>query len=174
MNRNLFIIALASSVILFTSCKKGDDGQPGATGTANVKYSSWFTADTWKKDTVFSVWGFNYFKPAPSITQQVIDSGTVLVFGKLKGYNTLVWPADQVGQLPITLTYNSGGLTTDTWAATSTAGNLKIRFINDKNTYASISVTHQFRYIIIPGGLPIGRGRSLSYGEICGMYGIPE
>ena len=63
---------------------------------------------------------------------------------------------------------------TDTWSAYASVGNLKIRFINDKNYYSTIATNHQFRYIIIPGGEPAGRGRSLTYEEICKKYNIPE
>jgi hypothetical protein len=171
MKRNLFIIAFAGSVFFLVSCKKGDDGPPG---TANVKYSEWFIADPWKKDTVFNVWGFNYIKDAAGITQDILDDGTVLTFAKLEGYNALIWPRDQVGQLPISLTYQSGIVMTDTWAATATLGKLKIRFVNDNNTYNTISNAHQFRYVIIPGGLPADGRSSLSYHDICRMYNIPE
>jgi hypothetical protein len=166
------MMAFVASVLSITSCKKGDDGPPG---TANVKYSEWFTPATYKKDTVFGQWGFNYTMAVPGITQDILDKGTVLVFGKLKGYNAQIWPADQVAQLPITVTYQTGGTTNDTWSGLATPGNLKIRFVNDRNIYTTISTTHQFRYIIIPGGLPAGRGTaSASYEEICRMYGVPE
>jgi len=170
----VFIIAFIT-VVAFASCKKGDIGPQGEPGTANVIYSEWFTASPWKKDTVFGIWGFNYSKSAPGITQTVLDSGTVLTFGKLLGYNPTVWPSTQVSQLPINLTYNQGASTmTDTWSALATPGNLRIKFVNDKNFYTSISTTHQFRYIIIPGGEREGRSRPLSYEEICRKYEIPE
>lgn len=169
------LILVCTSVLFFAACEKGDDGVDGQPGTANVKYySEWFTASPWRKDTVFTIWGFNYVKAAPAITQQILDSGTVLTFGKMLGYNPLVWPVNEVGQLPINLTYNSGGVTTDTWSASAYVGNLKIRFVNDKNTYTSIATNHMFRYVIIPGGVPAGRGTNLTYKEICELYGIPE
>lgn len=173
----VFIIAF--TMVVFASCKKGDIGPKGDTGpkgTANVIYSEWFTATPWKKDTVFGIWGFNYSKAAPGITQQVLDSGTVLTFGKLLGYATSVWPTTQIGQLPINLTYIQSGITmTDTWSAYASEGNLRIKFVNDKNFYTTIATTHKFRYIIIPGGAPTtGRSRPLSYEEICEKYRIPE
>jgi hypothetical protein len=168
-----FIIAFIA-IAAFASCKKGDAGPQGQPGTANVIYSQWFTASPWKKDTVFSVYGFNYSKAAPEITQQVLDSGTVITYAKLVGYNVLVWPATQVGQLPINLTYQQGTIMTDTWSSFATAGSLRIRFVNDKNYYPSIAATHQFRYIIIPGGQPAGRARTLTYEEVCKKYNIPE
>lgn len=168
-----FLVVIAA-LISFVSCKKGDAGPQGEPGTANVIYSQWFTASPWTKDTVFNVWGFNYKKTIPEITQQVLDSGAVLTFGKLIGYNSLVWPATQVSPLPVNLTYQSGQIMTDTWSAHASPGNLKIRFVNDKNYYSSIAATHQFRYIIIPGGIPAGRGLPLTYEDICKRYSIPE
>lgn len=176
-------VMIFAAVVLFASCKKGDvgpqgpqgpQGEQGVPGTPNVIYSEWFTPTPWKKDTVFGVWGFNYSKPAPGITQQVLDSGTVLTFGKLLGYNQAIWPTTQVSQLPINLTYYQGSFMTDTWSAYATAGNLRIKFVNDKNYYTTIGNTHKFRYIIIPGGKPEGRSRPLSYEEICRKYQIPE
>src|SRR5882762_3517875 len=111
------IVALLMLSAMTPSCKKGD---AGPAGTANVIFSDWFTAAPWTKDTVFDVYGFNYTQDAPAITRNVLDSGTIIVYGNLKGYNTLVWPIGSVGQLPIVVNYkfSSGGITyTDTWSA---------------------------------------------------------
>jgi hypothetical protein len=163
------VVFVVFSALVISSCKKGD------TGTANVIYSPWYTASPWVKDTVFSVFGFRYDKPVPAITQQMLDTGAVLVFAKLIGYNALVWPTGAVGQLPISLTYQQGSLMTDTWSAQASTGNLRIRFVNDKNYYGVIANTHQFRYIVIPGGVKAnGRQAQPTYEEICRKYNIPE
>ncbi|PSL42699.1 hypothetical protein CLV51_11185 [Chitinophaga niastensis] len=184
MKRIIFLVVCAATVMLAgAGCKKGDTGPKGDTGqqgaqgpvgTPNVIYSSWFTPSLYIKDTVFGIWGLNYNKAAASITQQVLDSGTVLTFGKLEGYNSIIWPKGQVAQLPITVTYIIGPTQNDTWSALATVGNLHIRFVNDHNLYGNISTTHQFRYIIIPGGKPGARVAQLSYEEICRQYNIPE
>jgi hypothetical protein len=175
----LMIIVVASQ----QSCKKEKE---------NVIYSEWFTPGTYQKDTVFGVWGFKHNQPAPEITQQILDNGVILTYGKLKVYNTSVWPAEQVAPLPIQITYNQGGVTTDTWSALSTVGNLRIRFVNDKNIYGSIANTHMFRYVIIPGAKKATVGTTvnnngmnasnqvvrgyedMSYEEICEMFNIPR
>lgn len=167
----LLMMSIFITMVAFTSCKKGDAGPPG---TANVMYSPWFKPASYRKDTIFGIWGFSYDKAVPELTQNVLDSGTVMVFGKLRGYNALVWPANNVGQLPITVTYVQGGLQQDTWAARLSPGNLRIRFINDHNIYTSIATEHEFRYIIIPGGAPTGRQRPRTYEEVCKQYNIPE
>lgn len=193
--KKFMLLSVSSLIIVLvtTSCKKGDigpqgpqgpvgpqgtqgtQGAQGPAGTANVIYSSWFTATPWVKDTIFGLYGFNYNYPATDITQQVLDSGTVFTFGKLLGYNTAIWPAGQVGQMPITINYILSGTTyTDNWSALITPGNVHIRFTDDLNYYTSINTSHQFRYIIIPGGVASGRLANLSYQELCKKYGIPE
>ncbi len=132
---------------------RGATGPQGPPGTANVVYSDWFTPGSYTKDTVFGIWGFNYNKPEPRITQGIVDQGSVLVYAKLLGYNPSVWPAAEVALMPIQLTYMQGGVTRDTWSAHITPGNVKIRFINDRNVYNVIANRHQFRYVIIPGGI---------------------
>ena len=72
------------------------------------------------------------------------------------------------------INYMQGGLQVDTWQAYVKPGNWRVRFTNDHNIYTSISNTHQFRYIIIPGGTLAGRMAQMSYEEICRMYNIPE
>jgi len=168
------ITCVAIATALLASCKKGDVGPQGEPGTANVIYSPWFTPTPYIKDTVFGIWGHNYNKTAPEITQQVIDSGAVFTFAKLLGYNVSIWPANLVSQMPISLTYTSGQTMTDTWSALVSPGNLKIRMVNDHNYWTSISTAHQFRYIIVPGGHATGRSAPLSYSELCAKYNIPE
>ncbi|AXY73754.1 hypothetical protein D3H65_07085 [Paraflavitalea soli] len=171
----MHLIGALALGLAIVGCKKGDTGPAGPAGTANVIYSEWFTPNPYIKDTVFGIWGFKYNKAAPAITQQVLDSGSVLTYGKLLGYNPSVWPANTVQQMPIEITYNQGGVTTDTWSARLSPGNLQIRFVNDRNIYTSIATQHQFRYIIIPGGNKAGaRVARQSYEEVCRTYGIPE
>jgi hypothetical protein len=175
MKRHRLLIAgIAAIVIIITSCKKGDMGPQGPKGNANVIYSNWFTPATYKKDTLFGIWGFNHTIAVPDITQSILDSGSVLTFAKMHGYNPAVWPTGTVGQLPITINYMQGGLQVDTWQAYATPGNWRVRFTNDHNIYTTIANQHQFRYIIIPGGTLAGRTSQLSYEEICRMYNIPE
>jgi hypothetical protein len=183
---SFFLIAL-----LALSCKKGDTGPAGAKGTANVIYSDWFTPASYTKDTVFGTYGFSADKAVTALTQQIVDSGTVIVFGKLDGYVTSVWPTAQVSALPISITYMDGAAPNiDTWSALITTGNLRIRLVSSLNAYGGISNAHQFRYIIIPGGTKAtasvtpgqmtGRGNVLlnysqmSYEEVCQQLGVPQ
>ncbi|MET0465377.1 MAG: hypothetical protein ABW007_19605 [Chitinophagaceae bacterium] len=176
MKKNLcMFIAIAFIAIDLLSCKKGDTGPEGPPGTANVIYSPWFKPATYRKDTLFGIWGFNYDKAEPAITQAILDSGTVLTFGKLLGYNPTVWPTNRVTQLPILLNYKQSGVTQlDTWSSHLTPGNLRIKFVNDNNEYNVIATQHEFRYVIIPGGQSLTGRVQLTYEEICRKYGIPE
>ena len=190
--------------LLLLSCKKGDTGPAGptgATGSANVVYSAWFTPATYVKDTVFGTYGFIYDKATTDITQPILDSGLVLVYGKLDGYNPSVWPTAQVAVLPINITYMIGSTPNiDTWSALATVGNLRIQLQSSLNAYGSISNAHKFRYIVIPGGAKsavasvkpgistangiqldavnankvLNSYQQMSYEEVCQRLGIPE
>jgi len=186
----LLAMAFLSVGVLFISCSKqgpvgptgatgaqgpvGPAGPKGDTGTANVLYSAWFTPPSYTKDTVYGIYGFNYNKPVSALTQNILDNGTILVFGKLDGYVTSIWPAGQIAQMPITITYLLGStIYYDTWSALATLGNIRIRFVDDKNFYGSISNSHQFRYIIIPGGVS-SNSLPPDYKTLCEKFHIPE
>ncbi len=187
MKKYLLVLIVAAA---FGACKKGDVGPQGPEGPAgaqgpqgspNVKYSDWFTPNAYTLTTVFGIKHFTYQKTVPEITQPILDSGMVIVFGKLLGYTPSVWPTNQVSQMPIALTYvQSGSTMTDTWSALTAPQKLTIRFVNDKNEYNVIATAHQFRYLIVPGGSKIsGRAagadyQQMSYREICSLFRIPE
>jgi hypothetical protein len=137
-------------------------------GTANVTYSDWITPSTYKKDTIFGIFHFDANITASKITQTILDKGSVLVYGKLDGYNPAIWPTDQVSPLPILITYMDGtSPNTDTWSDNVTLGNIQIDLTSSLNAYGSISNAHQFRYIIIPGGVhTLGAVNPKNYSEV--------
>jgi len=137
-----------------TNGANGATGATGPAGTANVMYSAWTTPSAWTETTVFGTIHLTYDIPAAAITQAILDQGTVVVYGKLNGYISSVWPTNQVSTLPIILTYQLGSTTyTDTWSALTTLGNVTIDFVDNLNYYSTISTAHSFRYIIIPGAV---------------------
>ena len=90
-------------------------------------------------------------------------------------------PGANLVPLPVTLTYVQGTTMTDTWRGIASAGNLRIRFVNDHNYWTSISTAHQFRYVVIPGGvksavasakpgLQTGRGSQLDIQAVAASY----
>jgi hypothetical protein len=137
-------------------------------GTANVTYSDWITPATYKKDTIFGTFHFDANIAASLITQNILDKGSVLVYGKLDGYNPVIWPTNQVSPLPILINYMSGTTpNTDTWSDNITLGNIQIDLTSSINAYGGISNAHQFRYIIIPGGVhTLGAVNPKNYPEV--------
>ena len=128
----------------------GTNGIDGQDGNANVLASDWFKPSSYTLSTGFG--GINLLdhdEAATEITQDIIDTGVVLVYGKLQ-YNTIIWPLNQVALMPITLTYNVSPADIDTWTAILSVGNIKIRFINNNNRYTELPSVHQFRYVVIP------------------------
>jgi hypothetical protein len=180
-HRYLFLLSIICLSSLLVKCKKGDDGpigpagtkgdtgadgakgangangaagEKGATGTANVIYSDWITPATYTKTTVFGTFNFTYDIAASKVTQAILDKGTVIVYGKMNGYNPVIWPTDEVSVLPVVINYLSGTTPEiDTWSARNSVGKIQISMTNNNNVYGSISNAHSFRYVIIPGGV---------------------
>jgi hypothetical protein len=159
-----------------TAGSNGATGSTGATGTANVIYSNWTTPTTYVKDTVFGTYHFYANITATKITQAILDNGTVLVYGKLNGYVSTVWPTNQVAQLPIEIAYMDGAVQNiDSWSALCTLGNVRIDLTSSANAYGSISNAHQFRYVIIPGGvLTLAHINIKNYTEVKQALHLPD
>lgn len=139
-----------------TTGPRGDAGPPGS---ADVIYSDWFQPDAYVKSTVFGDTVFSYTLSEPLITQEILDTGSIQTFGKLNGYNTTLWPTDQVSELPISINYLSGTTPNiDVWSANYAVGTIQITLVSSTNAYGSISNGHQFRYVIIPGGHQLDGG----------------
>jgi hypothetical protein len=154
-----------------TGCKKGDDGAKGDTGTANVMYSPWLDVDYSPTlnnagDTV--IW-FGTLA-APKLTKKVLDSGVVKVYINIgSAADPLIFP------LPIT----------DLYALTNisqlgmyfTIGNIELYCDIDAGTVTSGGVKQgQYRYVIIPGGVPTGRSAVNwnNYEDVKKRFNIPD
>jgi hypothetical protein len=155
---------------------QGATGTTGATGTANVIYSDWITPSTYKKDTVFGTYNFYYDITASKVTQAILDNGSVIVYGKLDGYNPLIWPTNQVSALPIEITYMNGATqNVDSWSDYCTVGNIRINLASSSNAYSAISNAHQFRYVIIPGGVhTLGSVNPKNYNQVKQALHLPD
>ena len=90
------------------------------------------------------------------------------------GYSLHFWPKDRVSLLPIVLVRRRGKDTvTDAWSAHPSAGNLQIDFSSSDNSNPSYS--HQFRYVIIPGGLKtLGGADPKNYKEFKQALHLPD
>ena len=154
----------------------GSTGVTGATGTANVIYSDWIMPTSYTKDTVFGTYHFYADITASKITQAILDNGTVIVFGKLDGYNPIIWPTDQVSALPIEITYMNGATQNiDSWSSLITLGNVRIDLASSSNAYGSISNAHQFRYVVIPGGVhTLGSINPKNYNQVKQALHLPD
>jgi hypothetical protein len=154
----------------------GATGPTGPTGTANVVYSDWITPSSYALTTTFGMNHLDANITASTVTQDVIDKGAVLVYGKLDGYTAAIWPTAQVGQLPIVVTYMEGASTyADVWSANVTVGNIQIDFVDDHNLYTTLVTTHQFRYIVIPGGVhTLGSINPRNYNEVIQALHLPN
>lgn len=135
---------------------KGDTGAPGPkgdVGTANVIYSPWTSV-------TFSGSGSLYTGnlPAPKITQEVLDKADIRVYWNEGG---------RVLTLPYAETL---GTTTYTVHQRIYVGRVEFR--------ASYALsTQQFRYVIIPGGIPSGRLASVdltNYAAVKAAFNIPD
>jgi len=110
----------------------------------------------------------------PALTSAIVNGGTILVYGQLNDYTTSVWPFNEVGQLPITITFLLSGSTkicVDTWQYEVSVGNLYLQITDNQNVYSSSSFLYSnFRIVIIPGGVPIPTG--IGYKELKKYPGV--
>lgn len=184
--KSIYLVAI-SCLLIFTGCKKGDDGPAGATGpvgpagpagpvgTANIIYSSWMDTNPWTNSTTSLGAGKKtyYFDiAAPKITADIIDKGTVLVYVKF------ISDPDGVGiaKLLPSIYYNIGGADIQYRFQYGLFLN-KIRVICDIIPNGLPSSNNKIRYIIIPGGVPNARTADytkMSYSEVCQLYNIGE
>lgn len=154
-----------------TGCKKGDDGAKGDTGTANVMYSSWLDVDyepdtDANGDTVIWYGTIN----APQLTKGIIDSGTVKVYINVgTSADPYIWP------LPITDLYTYTGITQ--LGIYFTVGNIELYCDIDASTFTSGGAKQaQYRYVLIPGGVPTGRSAVNwnDYNAVKAHFNIPD
>lgn len=167
------VMVLGTSII---SCsgdgKDGEDGLNGTNGepgTANVIYSDWLSLPAGAETTIDGTSGTVYNFSVPQITNEIINSGTILVYMQ---FSSNIFP------LPYT---SRAGSVANTIEAIPSLGSLKIlRFRHDGGSPSLIITSAaRIRYIIIPGGAPVPLARQInykerSYEEICETLGIPK
>lgn len=167
------VMVLGTSII---SCsgdgKDGEDGLNGTNGepgTANVIYSNWLDRPVGAETTIDGTTGMAYNFSVPQITNEIMNTGTVLVY--------LQFSSD-VFLLPYT---SRAGGNINTVEAITSVGSLRIfRFRHDGGTpLVPVGATVRIRYIIIPGGAPVPLARQInykerSYEEVCESLGIPK
>lgn len=184
--RNLLTITLFVSMFSLNCSKEGPvgpagpagpQGVAGPVGSANVIYSPWFSSGTAWTNPGLSSADFSFDRAAPGVTQAIIDNGVVLSYVKLATEGSSVRP------LPTTV-FNSNGFHFYNFLIPAAAS---IRYTYIYTDLPDVpSVSSQFRYVIVPGGVAGGRIangsplsytpaqlKALSYDEILKLFNIP-
>lgn len=154
--------------------EQGEQGPKGNTGTANVVYSDWIPSDfpeTINND--FDQWEMF----APELTQEVHDTGVVLVFSRR---GTTIYPVPNTFFESIREHYEFRLLDiNDNLIAVRV-------FSTDGGNIGSPFLNGDYRYVIIPGGIPSNTGpvlgskskrvdyTKMSYEEIAERFNIPD
>jgi hypothetical protein len=183
LSKTLFLrLALVTSLIIASaSCSpddgtdgingtngtNGSNGTNGTTGTANVIYSDWTPGTAATVTNIDGTNGLSFLLPAPKLTQVILDKGTVLVYVKF---------ASTILILPYTST--AGG-TVNTITFFPELGGIKIfRFNHSGVGTSSLSMSLNYRYILIPGGVPAAKTsldlKKMTYEEVCNYYKIKQ
>lgn len=149
------------------SGEDGEQGEQGETGTANVIYSDWIPSEFPEEiNGTFDQWSLE----GTDLTQEDHDSSVILVYARR-------------GQLIHQLPDSFYGSVQEHWNYRLLDANddlIAIRVTSiDGNNIGQPYLNGDFRYIIIPGGIPTS-GKSakdytkMSYEEICNHFNIPE
>jgi len=142
---------------------QGEQGEQGETGTANVIYSEWidsgFPLDITSSSDTFEI-------PAPQITEEISNSGVVLVYAQFRTFiNVLGIPA-VVANRSYYFNFIPGTL------------NITVASLDGSNVGATSFGS--YRYVIIPGGVAASKSDAttdytkMSYEEIVDLFNIPN
>lgn len=145
----------------------GADGAQGETGTANVIYSGWMVSEF--DDNIIAT-GSGYNIDAPDLSQEIMDSGVILGFGK---NIPLLSGTPDVFPLPFITSGNNYYIR----AEDPEILRISVESI-DGNSVGS-TFFEEYRYVLIPGGNPVSGKSSIdyskmSYEEIVELFNIPE
>lgn len=168
--KTLFAITIFS--VLSISCSKPENGAigpQGEKGTANVIYSNWASAPVATATIIDGTSGNTTSITAPLLSQEILDKGTVLVYGK---FSSSIFPLPYVSF--------AGGIA-NTLTFFPELNNIKLfRFKHDGSGGVGIPTSLQFRYILIPGGVSVSAKTSqpnykgMTYAEVCQQLNIPQ
>lgn len=125
--------------------EEGPQGEQGDPGTANVIYSDWFESE-FDNDIIATGSSFNV--SVPDLTQEIIDQGVVLVFGR----NDPVLGTDDVFHLPHIISSNYYSFRLED------VETLVITVSSLDGVSVGIPFFEDYRYVIIPGGQPADDG----------------
>lgn len=160
---------------------QGPTGPQGPSGTANVIYSSWFSASslTWA-DSAHATLGTisRANRPTTSVTSAVVDNGVVLSYYRASSTGA-------ASELP----YLTGtGANLSQYATLLRAGNITFYVANLSSGNASgVIPPGDFRYVIIPGstaggrmangaasGYSVAQLQRMPYAQVASLLHIPD
>lgn len=156
----------------------GADGEQGETGTANVIYSDWIDSEF---DANVIATGTSFTIDAPSITDDIINDGVVLVFGR--STPAVITNDTDVYGLPVVFGANRQQTY---YFRLEQAGELDITFASTvSGQSAGTPFFGAYRYVLIPGGTEAGNGiggittknseadyANMTYEEVTEIFGI--
>lgn len=149
----------------------GAQGDQGETGTANVIYSDWI--DSPLADDIASATANENITVA-SLSQEIVDQGAVLVYGRVGGS---VYSLPYIGNQGVSYYYYHN----------LEIINLRLATIDGSNIGSPLFST--YRYVLIPGGTEASNGiggigsksktsatdyTKMSYKEVITAFNIPE
>lgn len=120
----------------------GEQGDQGDTGTANVIYSDWIDSEF---DANITDPAAGIDLEAPGLTQEIIDQGTILVYGR-----NIVLPSNEIFPLPQIISNDNHGFRVDS------PENIRLTISSLDGSAVGSRVIEDYRYILIPGGNPAG------------------
>ncbi|MBQ4913856.1 collagen-like protein [Maribacter sp. MMG018] len=151
----------------------GEQGEKGDTGTANVIYSEWLDSPIVDADDNIESSTANGDIDVAGLSQEIVDQGTVLVFGKV-GNNDNVYALPFIGNQGVSYYY---------YYKLETI-NIRLATVDGSNIGAPLF--SEYRYVLIPGGVEASNGiggitlksataySNMSYEEIVAHFNIPE
>lgn len=196
---NRLIIGI-STLLLFwiVGCKKPQQ----TVEEANVKSSPWLSTAAvstlkWQEKTLDGIGkALTLELTDPDITEETVRNSVMLVYGRLHGYESHIWPRNQVKLLRALVEYQHGFLRrSDVWSAYLQPGKITILLTNAANEYAPYgpSPKNEFRYVFVPktgsvatGKKPSGNSagimarysesdlRNMSYEQFCSIAGLEK
>ena len=149
--------------------EQGIQGEQGDTGTANVIYSEWIPSGFPNPiNSDFDQWEMY----APELTQEIHDSGTILVYARV---TTVIYP------VPNTFFTSNEHWEFRLLDTNDTLIAIRVNSIDGGNIGSPV-LNGDFRYILIPGGVPATTGKDgapldytkMTYEEVIAHFGIPE
>jgi hypothetical protein len=150
----------------------GPAGPTGPTGTANVIYSNWISADF---VATGSAYYFTIPLPASIPFQTLRDTYHISIYYDYGGafYQLPMKEFNLNVEISYILSSSLGGFRIQ-------AARAGVATPDVINPFLATYTSDRLRYVLIPGGVPAGRGISppdyskMSYHEVCTKFNIPE